>query len=129
MITFATLRKAGRAVETAIQNIGGWLEHSSKQAWGIPWIDDDQQAELRPHHSRLLNADWLFEEIESSEIERLEQQIEREQDSAHYSRLTARISRSSQGILPSCATGESIATIPAILRQIGMYWPLAMAMT
>ena len=26
--------KAGRAVETAIQNIGGWLEHSSKQAWG-----------------------------------------------------------------------------------------------
>jgi len=72
--------KAGRAVETAIQNIGGWLEHSSKQAWGIPWIDDDQQAELRPHHSRLLNADWLFEEIESSEIERLEQQIEREQD-------------------------------------------------
>ena len=27
-----------------------------------------------------MNADWLFEEIESSEIERLEQQIEREQD-------------------------------------------------
>ena len=72
--------EAGRAVEQAIQQADGTLSHSLKQAWGIPWMDDEQQAQLRPHHSRLLNAGWLFEEIESSEIDQLERQIEQEQD-------------------------------------------------
>lgn len=74
---FAT---AGHAIQQAIQATGGQLSRSIGQAWGIPWIDDDQQAQLRSHHSRLLNAGWLCEEIESSTLEQLEQQIEREQD-------------------------------------------------
>ena len=72
--------KAGRAVEQAIQATGGQLSRSLGQAWGIPWIDDDPQVRLRPHHSRLLNAGWLLEEVESSEIDQLERQIEQEQD-------------------------------------------------
>jgi CRISPR-associated protein Cmr2 len=73
-------REAGREVNHAIQNAGGKLRRSSGQSWGIPWIDDEQRARLRPYHSRLLNAGWLLEEIESAEIEQLENQLQQEQD-------------------------------------------------
>ena len=66
-------RKTGRDVERAIRELGGRLRNPC-QSWGIPWIDAEPQTDLRPHHARLLNAGWLLEEIESDEIEQLEQQ-------------------------------------------------------
>jgi len=72
-------RKAGREVDHKIQELGGKLRNP-RQAWGIPWIDAEQQANLRPYHARLLNAGWLLEEIESDDIEQLEEQIEQEKD-------------------------------------------------
>ncbi|WP_204138289.1 type III-B CRISPR-associated protein Cas10/Cmr2 [Halomicronema sp. CCY15110] len=69
------------AVNQAIQSEKGRLNQSLGQSWGIPWIDADEQVRLQPYHSRLLNAGWLFEEIESPDIQKLEDHIRSEQDS------------------------------------------------
>lgn len=68
--------KACREVDQAIQRKGGKLRQS-RQAWGIPWVDHGQAIQ---HHARLLNAGWLLEEIESADTERLETQIQQEED-------------------------------------------------
>ena len=34
------------------------------EKWGIPWIDDSEDAEYRRYGSRLLNPGWLVEELE-----------------------------------------------------------------
>ncbi|MBF2036024.1 MAG: type III-B CRISPR-associated protein Cas10/Cmr2, partial [Leptolyngbyaceae cyanobacterium T60_A2020_046] len=69
--------KACCAVNQAIHQKGGRLRQSLGQAWGIPWVD---QGEAVQHHARLLNAGWLLEEIESPDTERLETEIQQEED-------------------------------------------------
>ena len=89
-------RKAGREVDRKIQELGGKLRNP-RQAWGIPWIDTKQQADLRPYHARLLNAGWLLEEIESDEISQLEENIQQEKDPKIQQNHRQRLSEIHQG--------------------------------
>jgi len=59
------------------------------EKWGIPWIDNNQDAEFKQFHPRLLNAGWLVEDLETrevlntqQEIKSVQQQIERETEPA-----------------------------------------------
>ncbi|KJH70760.1 type III-B CRISPR-associated protein Cas10/Cmr2 [Aliterella atlantica] len=56
------------------------LSQEVPQKWGIPWIDEHQNADLQKFPSRYLNAGWLAEEIKTSETQQIEQKINREQD-------------------------------------------------
>jgi CRISPR-associated protein Cmr2 len=44
------------------------------EKWGIPWIDKNEDENLRRFHSRFLNARWLAEEIETPQTEELKKQ-------------------------------------------------------
>ena len=47
----------------------------TNEKWGIPWIDDHEDSELRHYHPRLLNAGWLIEDLETREVLDIQKQI------------------------------------------------------
>ena len=49
-----------------------------RSKWGIPWMDDNPAP--KKYHSRLLNAGWLVEDANTSELKALQQNLEREKD-------------------------------------------------
>ena len=47
----------------------------TNEKWGIPWIDDHEDSELRHYHPRLLNAGWLIEDLETREVLDIQKRI------------------------------------------------------
>lgn len=69
-----------------------WAEKVIKQMrskWGISWIDDSPNP--KKYHPRLLNAGWLVEEAETSELEKLQKDLKRETDLARIEQLSREI--------------------------------------
>lgn len=60
----------------AIINKYPWTEEvidGMRKKWGIPWMDDNGKPQK--FHSRLLNAGWLVEDAESTELKELEENL------------------------------------------------------
>jgi CRISPR-associated protein Cmr2 len=49
-----------------------WTQNVSKEAWGIPWIDNRDNNNLHYLNPRLISPGWLIEELEEKETRSLE---------------------------------------------------------
>jgi CRISPR-associated protein Cmr2 len=55
--------QACRAVKSLIPNV-------ITEKWGIPWIDENKNAEFKQFHPRFLNTGWLIEDLDVAEDQR-----------------------------------------------------------
>lgn len=60
--------RAGEEVSLALRQYNS-PEEILAETWGIPWVDEGEDAEYRRYDSRLLNPGWLLEDLEISEPE------------------------------------------------------------
>lgn len=69
-----------RAIRRELRLEESNVEQLTGQAWGIPWIDENEPDWVQRCHSRFLNAGWLAEEINSPEVKATEAAIRNERD-------------------------------------------------
>ncbi|NEQ64542.1 MAG: type III-B CRISPR-associated protein Cas10/Cmr2 [Symploca sp. SIO2D2] len=91
-------RASFHAACDAIVKKFSWAENVIKEMrgkWGIPLVDESSAP--KKYHPRLLNAGWLVEDAETDELEKLQQELNRENDPIKIDSLNRQIKKLKEG--------------------------------